>query len=210
VTGVKLHLPLPRSVGRALSRHRRLVSALLVGTGVLATVGALAPPPPLTTTVVVAARDVAGGQRLTNDDVTMAALPLSAVPDRAVVESSRVVGRIAVAGMTRHQVLTEPSVVTGTGQAQGGTVIMPMTLTDTAVLSVLRPGDLIDVVSVNGQTGKAVMVVSGARVVATPPQESGGFGGVSSTGWVLIQVPDTSTTAVVEAMSSGRLTVALH
>ncbi|MBK9158268.1 MAG: hypothetical protein IPM11_09170 [Micropruina sp.] len=206
---MNLRLSLPRAVARFFRRHRRGVAAVLTGLGVLAALSVVAPPPAPHMSVVVAVRELPGGSRVAVDDVRRVDLPVAALPERPVRDPAVVVGRLLVAGVTRNQVLTEPSIVSGTGQADSGSVIVPLTLADTAVMALLRPGDLIDVLAVSGQSGKAGVVVEGARVIATPPQQSGVLAS-SSGAWILVQVPQSATTALVEAMSSARLTVALH
>jgi len=61
-----------RRVRRALSRHRLLLVALVLGVGALAAFAATRPPTPATVSVAVVARDLAPGRPLVTADVQAA------------------------------------------------------------------------------------------------------------------------------------------
>lgn len=160
----------------------------------------------------MAAREIAGGERLVAADVATVELPTAAIPDKILTSADQAIGRIASAGVARGQVLTQLSVVSGTGQAASGSVIMTITLADTAVLSLVRAGDRVDLIALSGQTGRAGVVAASVRVVALPSSGSSGPLGLAGGGgsWILVEVPVDAMTQLIEAMSVAKLTLALH
>ncbi|MGJ3508748.1 SAF domain-containing protein [Enemella sp. A6] len=168
-----------RSVTRAVSWHRRRLAAVAAAVAVGATIMAVRPAPAPTVPVVVAAADLPSGVTVSDEHLTVARWPAGTVPDRAVTDPTAVHGRLVAAPLTKGSPLTEASVITPhTGAA--GRVLVPITLADRSVLSVLRVGDRIDLLAA-GPEGP-ITVATSARVAALPHQDSAGGGLFESDG----------------------------
>ena len=103
-------------------------------------------------------RDLDSGTRLRLADVRETTLPRPSVPDGAVRDAHDVVGGITSGALRRGEVLTDRRTVRA-GRLDGfgpGRVLAVVRVADPSVLSMLRPGDRVDVVAVSGDGhGKA-------------------------------------------------------
>ena len=88
-----------------------------------------------------------------------------------------------------------------------GHVIAPLRLVDTALVALLRAGDLVDVVAADAQAGQAAVVAAGARVVTIPqvPDEWARPGPEGAL--VLIDVDAHTASVVAQAAASATLSV---
>ena len=160
-----------------LVEHRRLLAAACAFLAVLLLVAALRRPGDVQV-VPVAAADLASGQVIGPGDVGTAAIPRSAVPDRAL-DADELVGRRVGGAMRSGEVFTDARVL-ATGPADGlatGTVISTLRLADGTSAQGLRVGDRVDVLAVatDQEDGpRAHVVAEAAAVAALPsPDESG-------------------------------------
>ena len=159
--------------------------------------------------VVVAVRDLPAGRVLAAGDVHVAMWPAQLLPAAAVRTLTQAVGRTIAAAMTAGEPITSAR-LRGRGLAAGlrsGTVATTVPLTDTAALSILQPGDLIDLIATSGPgngpaldtaPSRAQVVAPGVRVLAvlTGPDDADG-----ATGSLVIAV--TQTTALNIAAAGG-------
>jgi Flp pilus assembly protein CpaB len=125
---------------------RRITAAALV---LLAGVAAWRPDPHSTSReVVVAARDLAPGIAVTSDDVALSSRPAGTLPDGAVTTLDAAVGATLAGPSRRGEVLTDARVLGSrlTGLSVGPNArTVPVHLADAAVLDLIRPGDVVDV-----------------------------------------------------------------
>jgi Flp pilus assembly protein CpaB len=125
---------------------RRIAAGVLV---LLAGVAAWRPDPHSTSReVVVAARDLAPGITVTADDVALSSRPAGTLPDGAVTTLDAAVGATLAGPSRRGEVLTDARVLGSrlTGLSVGPNArTVPVHLADAAVLDLIRPGDVVDV-----------------------------------------------------------------
>ncbi|MHA7188663.1 RcpC/CpaB family pilus assembly protein [Arthrobacter sp. MDT2-16] len=151
-TPVLREVPLRYRLRRFVHRRKRLLACLLfsiaAGVAVEAAVGEDYP----TTTVVSAARDLAVGTVLTDADVTTASIPAQAVTGPAFEQPGQVVGQQLAAPLAQGSPIP-PTALVGDGLLTGtrpGTVAVPLRPADPAVVRLLAPGQLVDVVLSTG------------------------------------------------------------
>jgi pilus assembly protein CpaB len=179
-----------------------VAAALAVLTGLSAAV----PGPPPERTVLVAAREVAGGAVLSAPDVERRALRVTDLPAGALDDPDQVVGRAVSAPLAAGQVLTPLALVAPRAGPPSGRVVAPVRLSDPAVVALLRPGDVVDLVGADEQGGGAAVVARGTRVV-TVPQVAGEMTAGSPGGLVLVEVGSGTATALAGAALAGPLTL---
>lgn len=125
---------------------RRIAAGVLV---LLAGVAAWRPDPHSTSReVVVAARDLAPGVTVTADDVALSSRPAGTLPDGAVTTLDAAVGATLAGPSRRGEVLTDARMLGSrlTGLSVGPNArTVPVHLADAAVLDLIRPGDVVDV-----------------------------------------------------------------
>lgn len=128
------------------TRHVLTVGAVLLAGAT--TLRLVAPPPPPTRPVVVTASEVDAGAVLRAADLRVVRMPAHLVPDGAVPQPEGVVGRGAAvrlsAGLPVVGALLEGDRFSL--DPPPGTVVVPVALDAAASSSLLRPGDLVDLV----------------------------------------------------------------
>jgi len=127
----------------------------------------LRPPAPRTLEVLTAAHDLSPGTVLSADDLVLTHLPADAVPADASSSTSALVGRPTVVPLLSGEPVLARQVLSGSLLAGYGpdVVATPVRLSDEASLSVLRAGDLVDVLAARG--GQDVGGAASATVVAS-------------------------------------------
>lgn len=132
---------------------RRTVAGLLV---VLAAVAALRPDPANgRADVVVATRDLSPGVALSATDLRLESHSATTIPDGAQSNPVDLVG-LTLAGPTRRgEVLTDVRVLSPRlAEATAGpdARVVPLQLADLALLDLLRPGDVVDILAASSVT----------------------------------------------------------
>lgn len=150
-----------------LSRHRRLLAALLAA--VAAALGlAAARPRAHGVRVLVAARDLAAGTTLRPTDIAVRLLPRPAVPDGVV---ARAAGRTLSGPVRRGEPLTDVRLRAGAlvdGRDPEG-VAAPVRLADAAVARLLHAGDRVDVLAARAEGPlPARTIATAVPVIAVP------------------------------------------
>ncbi|MDH6198866.1 Flp pilus assembly protein CpaB [Mycobacterium frederiksbergense] len=155
---------------------RRAAAAGLV---VLAGVAALRSDPHGDyTDIAVAAHDLSPGVALTAADVRLERRSTSTLPDGAQRDASAVIGAMLTAPARRGEVLTDVRLL-GSRLAESAAGpdarMVPVRLGDTALLDLIRPGDVVDVLTVSQdqddrQPARPVVLASGAIVVLVSEQ----------------------------------------
>ena len=145
---------------------RRVVAGGLVA---LAGIAALRPNPDGDRAeVVVAARDLHPGAALTLDDVRLETRLAATVPDGSAADLGAVIGSTLAGPTRRGEVLTDVRLL-GSRLAEStagpGARIVPLHLADSALIDLVRVGDVVDVLAAPGTDSQAPG--QGSRVVAT-------------------------------------------
>ena len=193
------------SFRRAVSWHRRKLALLAVLAAVLTGLAAAAPEGPPTVTVVRAAAALAGGTRLTLDDLETARIVAADAPDEVVADPDALAGRTLAAPVPRGQVLTERAVVSA--RASPGHVLAPLRLADAEATALLRAGDLVDVLAADPQAEQAFVAGRGVRVVTVPSPTEPGAGADPAGALVLVEVDPETARVLARAAVSATLTV---
>jgi pilus assembly protein CpaB len=204
---------------RALDRRRRLVVAVLVAAAVAVGLPVLAPSPPEFVAVTVAARDLAGGVRLAAADLALTHVPPASVPDGAFGNLSSLVGRVLAGRVRRGEPFTDAQLV-GPGLLAPGSDLVeaPVRIADAGAATLLRSGDLVDVVAVLGSSSgttvpdggdmtgvpRSYTVASAARVLAVPAEDAAADAGAL----VVLGVPPATARAL--AAAAGQLSVVIR
>jgi Flp pilus assembly protein CpaB len=180
-----------RLAAHPLAAHRRLLAALLAGLAMLAGIAAVRPPAPATVTVLVAARDLAAGAALTLADLRSAALPPGAVPEGALRPGAAVLGRLVAGPVRRGEPLTDVRVLGPAllaAAARGPDVVaVPVRFADAGAVTLLRPGDRVDVLAAPPATSALAGMpvapgMAGAPGAAGTPGVQGPSGDAGSPG----------------------------
>lgn len=157
-------------------RHRRLLAATAAGLAVYFALSALTAEPQ-GRSVVVAGRDLNSGARLSETDVRETSMPHNAVPDGAAGKPRDVVGRMTSGALRRGEVLTDRRTVRA-GPLDGfgpDRVLTVVRVTDPSVLTLLRPGDRVDVVAVSGDDSPKASRIARSAIVVTVPRQRSAF-----------------------------------
>src|SRR5579875_1927759 len=177
-----LNPPLLRQITQALRPDwtrtvlaRRVAAAVLV---VVAGVAAMRPNPDGDRAdVVVAARDLSPGAALAAEDVRLEKRLATTIPDGSQADVARVVGSTLAGPARRGEVLTDVRLL-GSRLAESAAGpdarIVPLHPADGALVDLVRPGDVIDVLAAPGagaetrsETGPSADANARPRVVAT-------------------------------------------
>jgi pilus assembly protein CpaB len=175
---------------------------------VLTGISAAAPEGPATTTVVKAKSQLPGGAVLSATDLTLDQVAAADVPKGVVADPNDLVGKTLAAAVAENQMMTLLTTTAPHASASPGHVIAPLRLADTAVVALLSPGDVVDVIAADSQAERgATVVASGARIVTVPevPEDRASPGPEGRL--VLIDVDSHTAALVAEAAASGTLSI---
>ncbi len=193
-----------RSLGRAVSWHRRKLAIVAAVAAVLTGVVAVSPEGPPTLSVVRATSQISGGAVVGPGDVEVAEVVAADAPEGAMIAPGEVVGRRLTAPVAEGQVLTGLALLS-TRAGTAGRVIAPLRLADADIAALLRPGEIVDVVATDQQTTDAAVVAADVRVVTIPAV--GEQDGSQAGALVLVEVTVKEATTLARAAVSGALTV---
>jgi Flp pilus assembly protein CpaB len=119
--------------------------------------------------VVVAARDLTPGTALTPDDVRIEKHSATTVPDGSQANLNAVVGSTLASPTRRGEVLTDVRVL-GSRLAEStagpGARIVPLHLADSALIDLVRVGDVVDVLAAPATASQAATPAA-SKVLAT-------------------------------------------
>ena len=192
-------------------RARRIAAGGLV---LLAGVAALRPDPDDDSTrVVVASHDLGPGAELTDDDVRVETRSAPTVPDGSPSDLDAVVGSTLAGPARRGEVLTDVRLLgrrLAESAAGPDARIVPVHPAESALIDLVRPGDVVDVVAAAEGSAQATphVVATDAIVVsvsAKPKAQS-----ANSERVVLVALPASSATAVAGAALVATVTLTLH
>ena len=185
---------------------RRIVAGVLV---LLAGVAAWRPDPHSTSREVgVATRDLAPGITVTPDDVALSSRPAGTLPDGAVTILDAAVGATLAGPSRRGEILTDARVLGSrlTGLSVGPNArTVPVHLADAAVLDLIRPGDVVDVLGAPSadSTARPRLLAVGAVVVLV--SAAAGDGRV-----VLVALPAAAAHTLAAATLVQEVTLTIH
>lgn len=194
---------------------RRVTAGALV---VLAGVAALRPDPADgRTDVVVFARDVAPGVELTAADLRIESLSATTIPDGSQVDPASALGATLAGPARRGEVLTDVRLLSPRlAEATAGpdARVVPLRLADAALLNLVRPGDVVDVLAADSATPGGT-VDEKPRVVATDAvvvlvSEKVGSPGRGDDRVVLVALPAHTANEVAGASLTKAVTLTLH
>ncbi|KMV23832.1 SAF domain-containing protein [Mycobacterium heckeshornense] len=213
-----LNPPLLRQITQALRPDwtrtvlaRRVAAAVLV---VLAGVAAMRPNPDGDRAdVVVAARDLSPGAALAAEDVRLEKRLATTIPDGSQTDVARVVGSTLAGPARRGEVLTDVRLL-GSRLAESaagpGARIVPLHLADPALIDLVRPGDVVDILAASDTESKdaAHVVATDAVVVLVSAKPKAGA--TDDDRVVLVALPGRTAHAVAGAALVQTVTFTLH
>jgi len=190
---------------------RRSAAGLLV---ILAGVSAWWPDPNIVGhQVVVAVGDLAAGITVTAGDVALITRPAGTLPDGVLTSLDAAVGATLAGSTRRGEILTDTRVLgsrlTGLGTGPN-TQMVPVRLTDGAVLDLIRPGDVVDVLGAPPADSSAGprLLAAGAVVVLVSPAGAGVGGRDDRV--VLVALPAGAAHTVAGATLVQEVTLTIH
>ena len=156
---------------------RRVAAGALV---VLAAVAALRTDPHGDQAdIVVAARDLSPGIELTADDLRLEKRLTATIPDGSQSTVGKVVGSTLAGPARRGEVLTDVRVLgprLAESVAGPDARIVPLPLADSAVLDLVRPGDVVDVLAAGAEADAQPHLVATDAVVVLVSEKPKGAG----------------------------------
>ncbi len=165
-----------------------------------------------TATVVAAAGELAPGGRLTSADVRTLMVPAGLVPADALRSPDDAVGRSVTGPVAPGEWLTSRRLLTDRTAAhvRPGSRLVPVTLSDAAVMDLLRPGDAVDVVAQlrSGNVAEPQVLAHDAIVAVAPGAPGGGPVATSTRARVaMLAMAEDEAHAVAAAALSSPLSV---
>jgi len=216
--GQSLNPSLPSRISRLLRPDfTRTVLARRVAAGALVILAALAAFRPDPTDeqgeAVIAAHDLSPGVTLTPDDVRLERRSAATLPEGSQDNLESVVGATLAGPTRRGEVLTDVRVLGSrlAGLTTGPDArIVPLHLTDAAVLDLIRPGDVVDVL---GATSAAAdphpqVIASAAIVVLVSAKQK--TAGAGNDRVVLVALPAPAANALAGATLVQTVTLTIH
>jgi Flp pilus assembly protein CpaB len=190
---------------------RRIAAGLLV---LLAAVIALRPDPDHEQRdVVVAVRDLSPGVMLSADDVALRKRPAPTIPDGAASAVDAVVGQTLAGPSRRGEVLTDARMLGSrlAGLSAGPDArVVPVHLADAAVLDLIRPGDVVDVLgapAADSDPHPRLLAGNAVVVLVSAPSKAAGVGDERV---VLIALPAPAANALAGATLVQTVTLTIH
>ncbi|WP_454791809.1 SAF domain-containing protein [Mycolicibacterium lutetiense] len=168
------------------------------------------------TEIAVAAHDLSPGVALTAADVRLERRSTATLPDGAQRDMAPVIGATLTAPARRGEVITDVRLL-GSRLAETAAGpdarIVPIKLNDTALLDLIRPGDVVDVLTVTADQddkgpARPVVVASGAVVVLVSEKARGA--GVGSDRVALVALPARSANEVAATSLAQAVTLTIH
>lgn len=189
---------------------RRVAAGGLV---VLAAVAALRPDPDdERVDAVVAARDLSPGSQLNAGDVRIERLSAATLPDGIQSDVAAVVGATLTGPVRRGEALTDVRLLTPRlAEAAVGPAarIVPLSLDETAVLDLIRPGDVVDVLAAGEEADTRPRVVATDAIVVLVSEKASGTGAGAGR-VVLVALPAHAANEVAAATLVQTVTLTLH
>ena len=198
---------------RTLAARRSAAGALVILAAVIAV---RSDPQGDRTEVVVATRDLASGVELTADDVRLENRTAATVPDGSQSDVGAAIGATLAGPARRGEVLTDVRVLgprLAESVAGPDARIVALPLADSALLDLVRPGDVVDVLSAgtdspDGAETQPQLVATDAVVVMVSEKSKGAGNGSDRV--VLVALPAHAANHVAAAALVQRVTLTFH
>lgn len=192
-----------------VSWHRRLVGAVLAGFAVVLLGSALSAPEGPTEPAVVLAAPLPAGHTLTATDVRVAQLPPEVVPDGALTDAESLAGRSTAVALAEGTIL-QPALLATSSTTEPGRALVPITVRDEGLRTLLKPGDRITLVSAGYEEAQVLTSDARVAVLSTPPAGSPlAIGGGDQGALILVDVPSTQAPLIATLGQDGGLRVVL-
>lgn len=167
------------------------------------------------TEVVVTTRDLSPGTELTADDVRLESRTASTIPDGSRADVAAVVGATLAGPARRGEVVTDVRLLgprLAESAAGPDARIVPLPLADAALVDLVRPGDIVDIVAAPASSDEetsARLIATDAVVVLVSAKESGSSRG-SAGRVVLVALPAAAAKTVAGVALVQAVTLTLH
>jgi len=196
---------------RTVAARRAAAGALVVLAGIAAV---RSDPHGDQTDIVVAARDLSPGVELTAADVRLEKRSAATLPDGSTTSVDDVVGATLAGPARRGEVLTDVRLL-GPRLAQSAAGpdarIVPLHLADTALLDLVRPGDVVDVLAASNDApddAEPRVVATDAIVVLVSEKPKGPGGAADRV--LLVALPAHAANDVAGATLLQTVTLTFH
>jgi Flp pilus assembly protein CpaB len=161
--------------------------------------------------VAVAVRDLSPGVELTADDVRVEKRSAATLPDGSQSAVDKIVGSTLAGPARRGEVITDVRLL-GPRLAQSAAGpdarVVPLHLADAALLDLVRPGDVVDVLAASDDDAPPRVVATDAVVVVVSEKQKGpGAGGDRV---VLVALPAHAANDVAGATLMQAVTLTFH
>jgi Flp pilus assembly protein CpaB len=190
---------------------RRVAAGGLV---VLAGVAALRPDPAdAHTDVVTATHDLSPGVTLTADDIGVERRSATMVPDDTLRTVDAAVGATLAGPARRGEIITDARVLGSglSGLAAGPDArVVPLHLADAAVLDLIRPGDVVDVLGAVSAEPDAEPRVVATNAIVVLVSARGKSVGAGDDRVVLVALPAAAANALAGATLVQTVTLTIH
>ena len=196
----------------AVAARRVLAGALVVLAGIAAWRD---DPRAENTAVVVTTRDLSPGTELAADDVRLETHATSTIPDGSQTDTDSVVGATLAGPARRGEVVTDVRVLgprLAESAAGPDARIVALPLADAALVDLVRPGDIVDIVaapaSADAEDSGRLIATDAVVVLASAkdnPMTAGGGGRL-----VLVALPAAAAKTVAGAALVQAITLTLH
>ena len=192
---------------RTLAARRVAAGALVI---LAAVVAVRSNPQGDRTEIVVATRDLASGVELTADDLRLENRTAATIPDGSQSDVSAIIGATLAGPARRGEVLTDVRVLgprLAESVAGPDARIVPLPLTDSALVDLVRPGDVVDVLAA-GVDARPQLVATDAVVVLVSEKPKGAGSGRDRV--VLVALPPHAANDVAAAALVQTVTLTFH
>lgn len=160
----------------------------------------------------MAARDIGPGVELTEEDVRVDLVASTSLPDGFLSELDVVLGDVPAGPIRRGEVITDVRVLDSRlAEVAAGpdARIVPLHLTDPALLDLVRAGDVVDVLAAPSDGAiRPQVVASGAVVVMVSPKPKSPSSGDDRV--ILVALPADTANAVAAATLTDAVTLTFH
>ncbi|MDG4665859.1 SAF domain-containing protein [Mycobacterium sp. 236(2023)] len=195
---------------RSPGARRGLAAALVILAAVAAWRG---DPRTDQTDVVVTVRDLSPGVELTAADIRVESRASPGVPEGALHDVASVVGATVAGPARRGEVLTDVRLLgprLAESAAGPDARIVPIPLADAALMDLVRPGDVVDIVAAPADDAAEGRLIATDGIVVLVSAKENGVGGRSGGRVVLVALPAAAAKSVAGAALVQAVTLTLH
>lgn len=164
--------------------------------------------------IVVAARDLSPGAQLSAADVAVESRSVLTIPDGALPDTAAAVGSTLTGPARRGEVITDVRLLSprlADVAAGPDARIVPLHLADTALLDLIHPGDVVDVLAVdaNGEADERPVVMATNAIVVLVSEKRQAPGG-NDDRLLLVALPAPTANEVAGASLTKAITLTMR